>query len=85
MLTLLLIYMYTSVKLYMKHFFIQIESIYKKAQETIRTNPEHKKIVKEKEPVKKRWNRARLSLSERKNRVAQKKASFLKTLEEIEA
>lgn len=35
--------------------------------------------------MKKRWNRAKLSLSERKNRVAQKKASFLKTLEEVEA
>lgn len=59
--------------------------MYKKAHEAIRANPEHVKVTREKVPVKKRWNRAKLSLSERKNRVAQKKASFLKTLEELEA
>ncbi|KOC65906.1 60S ribosomal protein L5, partial [Habropoda laboriosa] len=62
-----------------------IEGIYKSAHEAIRANPEHTKITRENVPVKKRWNRAKLSLSERKNRVAQKKASFLKTLEEVEA
>ncbi|CAK9813032.1 60S ribosomal protein L5 [Anthophora quadrimaculata] len=61
-----------------------IEGIYKNAHEAIRANPQHTKVVKEKVPVKKRWNRKKLSLSERKNRVAQKKASFLKTLEEVE-
>ncbi|XP_011264968.2 60S ribosomal protein L5 [Camponotus floridanus] len=71
---------------YIKHGISanDIENIYKKAHETIRADPEHKKLTREKEPIKKRWNRAKLSLSERKNRVAQKKASFLKTLEEAE-
>ncbi|OAD57042.1 60S ribosomal protein L5, partial [Eufriesea mexicana] len=62
-----------------------IEAIYKNAHKAIRASPEHTKIIKEKIPVKKRWNRAKLSLSERKNRVIQKKASFLTTLEEVEA
>lgn len=62
-----------------------IVDLYKKAHEAIRANPEHVKEPKKKEPVKKRWNRAKLSLSERKNRVAQKKASFLKTITEVEA
>lgn len=66
-------------------FFLQIEGIYKKAHEAIRADPDHTKTVRTKEPVKKRWNRAKLTLSERKNRVAQKKASFLKKLEEAEA
>lgn len=61
-----------------------IEEMYKKAHEAIRANPEHVAVTKEKQPVKKRWNRAKLSLSERKNRVAQKKASFLQTLTELE-
>ncbi|KAF7997244.1 hypothetical protein HCN44_005521 [Aphidius gifuensis] len=62
-----------------------VEAMYKKAHEAIRADPDRAEIVKSKEPVKKRWNRAKLSLSERKNRVAQKKASFLKKLEETEA
>ncbi|XP_014213865.1 60S ribosomal protein L5 [Copidosoma floridanum] len=62
-----------------------IESMYKKAHELIRANPDPEKKEK-KEPVKKkRWNRAKLSLSERKNRVEQKKAHFLKKLESAEA
>ena len=63
----------------------QIEGLYKKAHEAIRANPEHVKKVRTKEPVKKRWNRAKLTLSERKNRVAQKKASFMKKLQEANA
>ncbi|XP_076183134.1 ribosomal protein L5 isoform X2 [Ptiloglossa arizonensis] len=61
-----------------------IEGIYKSAHEAIRGNPEHWKVVKEKTSVTTRSKHAKLSLSERKNRVAQKKASFLKTLEEVE-
>jgi large subunit ribosomal protein L5e len=52
-----------------------------RAHEAIRADPEHKKTKREKEPIKKRWNRAKLSLSERRNHVAQKKASFLKDTE----
>lgn len=50
----------------------------------IRENPEHEKKTREKPPVKKRWNRAKMTLSERKNRVAQKKAAFLKNMEKNE-
>jgi len=53
-----------------------IESIYKKAHEAIRADPA--RVKKQKDTtniVKKRWNRAKLSLSERKNRIAQKKES----------
>lgn len=59
-----------------------IESIYKKAHEAIRADPA--RIKKQKDTtniVKKRWNRAKLSLSERKNRIAQKKESWKKKLE----
>ncbi|CAD6227595.1 GSCOCG00001273001-RA-CDS [Cotesia congregata] len=62
-----------------------IEDIYKKAHAAIRANPEFTATERTKEPVKKRWNRAKMSLSERKNRVNQKKASFIKKLEEAEA
>lgn len=58
----------------------QIETIYKNAHAAIRADPTHQEPVK-KEVTKKRWNRAKLTLSERKNRIAQKKASFLKKLE----
>nr|Q56FG6.1 RecName: Full=Large ribosomal subunit protein uL18; AltName: Full=60S ribosomal protein L5 [Lysiphlebus testaceipes]AAX62436.1 ribosomal protein L5 [Lysiphlebus testaceipes] len=62
-----------------------IEEMYKKAHEAIRADPDRAEIVKTKEPVKKRWNRAKLTLSERKDRVKQIKASFQKKLEETEA
>ena len=61
---------------------LQIESIYKKAHEAIRADPA--RVKKQKDTtniVKKRWNRAKLSLSERKNRIAQKKESWKKKLE----
>ncbi|ESO01393.1 hypothetical protein HELRODRAFT_185715 [Helobdella robusta] len=56
-----------------------IEEMYKKAHAEIRSNPEH--VVKEK-PVKegkpKRWNRSKMSLKQKRDRVKQKKATFLK-------
>ena len=61
---------------------LQIESIYKKAHEAIRADPARVKQQKDTtNVVKKRWNRAKLSLSERKNRIAQKKESWKKKLE----
>ncbi|XP_050295297.1 60S ribosomal protein L5 [Anthonomus grandis grandis] len=62
----------------------QIEGIYKNAHAAIRANPEHEK--KEAAPVvtKKRWNRRKLTLAERKDRVAQKKKSYLAKLTEQE-
>nr|CAI5817956.1 unnamed protein product [Callosobruchus analis] len=64
----------------------QIETLYKNAHAAIRANPEHEKKP-EKAPLAKpkRWNRRKLTLAERKNRVAQKKASFLAKLQEQEA
>lgn len=60
----------------------KMESIYKNAHAAIRSDPSRAETAEKKEPAKKkRWNRAKLTLGERKNRVAQKKASFLKKLE----
>nr|BAN20290.1 ribosomal protein L5 [Riptortus pedestris] len=65
----------------------QVEEIYKKAHAAIRADPSKKAPAKTKTPVKKRWNRAKLTLAERKNSIAQKKAAFLKKVQagEIEA
>ncbi|GJQ72600.1 putative component of the ribosome, a large ribonucleoprotein complex [Trypoxylus dichotomus] len=60
----------------------QIENIYKNAHAAIRADPSHEKKEEKAPPAKKkRWNRAKLTLAERKNRVAQKKASFIQKLE----
>ncbi|WP_411017593.1 hypothetical protein, partial [Salmonella sp. s51090] len=54
-----------------------MEEIYKKAHAAIRADPDH--TPKEKKEVKtKRWNRAKMSLAQRKDRVRLKKASFLR-------
>ncbi|CAG9856382.1 unnamed protein product [Phyllotreta striolata] len=64
----------------------QIENIYKNAHAAIRANPEpEKKAEKAPATTQKRWNRKKLTLAERKNRVAQKKKSFLAKLQEQEA
>jgi len=58
-----------------------LEEAYKKCHAAIRDDPEHK--PKEKKEVKvKRWNRKKMSSAQRKDRVKQKKASFLKKLQE---
>jgi len=59
-----------------------IEEMYKKAHAAIRSNParEPKEKKDKKEVTQKRWNKAKLSLADRKNRVRQKKATFLKGL-----
>ncbi|XP_077075399.1 60S ribosomal protein L5a [Siphateles boraxobius] len=57
--------------------------MYKKAHNSIRDNPVHENKPK-KEVKKKRWNRAKLTLAQRKDRVAQKKASFLRAQEAVE-
>uniref|UniRef100_A0A2K6V0Q0 Large ribosomal subunit protein uL18 C-terminal eukaryotes domain-containing protein n=1 Tax=Saimiri boliviensis boliviensis TaxID=39432 RepID=A0A2K6V0Q0_SAIBB len=53
---------------------------YKKAHAAIRENPLYEKKPK-KEVKKKRWNRPKMSLAQKKDRVAQKKASFLRAQE----
>ena len=55
--------------------------MYKKCHEAIRKDPSH--IAKPKREGKvKRWNRAKMSFAQRRDRVKQKKASYLKKLEE---
>jgi large subunit ribosomal protein L5e len=65
----------------------KMETMYKNAHAAIRADPSHTAKEKKAEPAKKkRWNRAKLTLAERKNRVAQKKASYIKKIEsEVEA
>lgn len=53
-----------------------IENMYKNAHAAIREDPDHE-AKPEREVKKKRWNRAKMSLKQRKDRVRQKKASFL--------
>ncbi|TRY89315.1 hypothetical protein DNTS_003479 [Danionella cerebrum] len=54
-----------------------MEEMYNKAHAAIRENPVHEKKP-QREVKKKRWNRAKLSLAQRKARVAKKKSDFLK-------
>ncbi|GAB6021962.1 60S ribosomal protein L5 [Chamberlinius hualienensis] len=59
-----------------------VETLYKKAHAEIRANPEHKPSEKDhSKVVKKRWNKAKLKLADRKNRVEQNKRLFIKQLE----
>lgn len=56
-----------------------IEGVYSNAHKAIRQNPGYEK--KEKKTIKvKRWNRAKLSFAQRRDRVKQKKASHLRAL-----
>ncbi|XP_045422749.1 60S ribosomal protein L5-like [Lemur catta] len=57
-----------------------MEEMYKKAHAAIRDNPVYEKKPK-KEVKKKRWNHPKMSLAQKKDRVAQKKASFLRAQE----
>ncbi|CAH2293266.1 60S ribosomal L5 isoform X1 [Pelobates cultripes] len=61
-----------------------VEDLYKKAHAAIRENPVHEKKPP-REVKKKRWNRAKLSVEQRKDRIAQKKASFLRAQEKVAA
>lgn len=60
--------------------------MYKKAHAEIRKDPEAKPKPKKTTPEgqkHKRWNRARLTKLQRKDRVKQKKESFLKKLQAV--
>ncbi|KAL3872136.1 hypothetical protein ACJMK2_040087 [Sinanodonta woodiana] len=59
----------------------KVEEMYKKAHNAIRADPVMKNKPKREVKVK-RWNRARLSLEQRKDRIKQKKAAYLKKLED---
>lgn len=66
--------------------WLQIETIYKNAHAAIRADPSPQKKPEKAPPAtKKRWNRRKLTLAERKDRVKQKKASFIKKLEATQA
>ncbi|CAG5131444.1 unnamed protein product, partial [Candidula unifasciata] len=58
----------------------KVEELYKKTHAAIRADPEAK-VAAKKEVEKKRWNRVKLSNEQRKARIAQRKAAYLKTLE----
>nr|AEL28875.1 ribosomal protein L5 [Heliconius melpomene cythera] len=58
-----------------------IEGIYKKAHEAIRADPSHKKKEAKDSVKQKRWNKRKLTLAERKNRIKQKKESYIKKLQ----
>nr|CAG4651165.1 EOG090X09YS [Simocephalus serrulatus]SVE94374.1 EOG090X09YS [Simocephalus serrulatus] len=69
---------------YIKHGIVAdtVEAMYKKAHEAIRADPERKKSSKDPSKVtKKRWNAAKLTLEQRKARVAAKKKEFLAKLD----
>lgn len=66
--------------------------MYKKAHESIRNNPklerqQTKKVDEKKSQPKKRWNAKKLTNAERKQRVVEAKAAYLKELqgEEMES
>jgi len=62
----------------------QIEGIYKNAHAEIRANPAQEKKEQKVHTIAKRQNRRKLTNAERKDRVAQKKKSFLAKLQEQE-
>lgn len=58
-----------------------LETIYKNAHANIRSNPDRKPKPEKTGVVKKRWNRKKMTLKERRNRITQKKKAYLKKLE----
>lgn len=62
----------------------KIEDMYKKAHEAIRADPSPapKKTEKRKGVKPKRWNKKKLTLASRKDRIAQKKKAFLEKIKE---
>jgi len=61
-----------------------LEAMYEKAHDAIRANPGHTKAVNPKASEKKQWGKTKLSLAGRKDKIRQKKASFLHALEQAE-
>lgn len=61
-------------------FLFQIENLYKKAHEAIRADP-----TKQKKPAKKvtkkRWNKPKLTLEQRKTKIAAHKAAYLEKIQ----
>lgn len=63
----------------MAFFLHQIETLYKKAHAAIRADPVLKKKA-EKKITKKRWNKAKQTLQQRKDYVSKRKSDFLAKL-----
>lgn len=61
-------------------FWLQLESIYKKAHSDIRANPSYAKKEHKKAATKKRWNDAKLTLEQRKAKVVARKEAFIAKL-----
>lgn len=59
-----------------------LEEMYEKVHAAIRAEPSHTKKVNPKSSEQKRWNRTKLPLASRKDRIKQKKASFLHAMAE---
>ncbi|GIY73168.1 60S ribosomal protein L5 [Caerostris darwini] len=57
-----------------------MEDMYKKAHAAIRSDPE-RKPKPEKKVIKKRWNRPKMNLKERRNRIKQKKEAVIRRLD----
>lgn len=67
---------------------LQLEGMYTNAHSAIRADPTKKSPEKDKSKVtKKRWNASKLTLEQRKQNIADKKAEFLANLNrgEVEA
>lgn len=62
------------------NLLFQLEELYKKAHAQIRADPAHKKPDHKKPATKKRWNAAKLTLAQRKQKVAERKAAFMAKL-----
>ncbi|GCB83058.1 hypothetical protein scyTo_0024040 [Scyliorhinus torazame] len=61
-----------------------VEEIYKTAHREIRANPNQEKKVRKEMLKAKRWNRRKLSLAQRQDRIAQRKASFLRAQAKVD-
>lgn len=59
----------------------QLEDLYSNVHEAIRKDPTHAKVVNKNAGEKKVWHPLKRSLSQRKDRIRQKKASFIHALE----
>jgi len=59
-----------------------VEGMYEKAHKAIRANPEYKKTTKKPE-TKKRWNKVKLTLAQRREKVETTKKEFLEQVEQM--